>query len=448
MKIHILGIGGKLMGGLALMAHQLGYQVSGSDANLQSSMLAPLKALNIDLFEGYSPEYLSHKPDLVIVGNVMSRGNPLVEAMLNQNLHYCSAPEWLAQAVLKDKWVIAVAGTHGKTTTSSMITWILTYCQYNPSYLIGGQPHGFERSSELTDSPFFVIEADEYDSAFFDKRPKFIHYHPRTLVLNNLEYDHADIYPDLDAIVQQCHYLVRTVPGEGKIIVPEGDANIEAVMAKGVWTPQECFGRQGAWSYQTVASDLSQFELYHQGVLQGVIDWSLLGEHNAMNALAAVAAAHHVGVRVEHAIEALNQFQGVQRRMQLLGDINGAQVFDDFAHHPTAVKTTLAGLRQKIGTSGRIFVILEFGSYTMRHGEHRDRFPSSLVDADHVMLLAANCDWDVAALAEQISAPHEVHQQLAPMAQSLSAQLIPGDQVVIMTNQDSAAISKAIGITV
>lgn len=446
MKIHILGIAGKLMSGLAMMAQQLGMTVSGSDANLNSPMAKQLKDHNITLFEGYLPEHLDHQPDCVIVGNVMSRGNPLVEALLNRNIPFVSAPEWLAKVALKDKWVIAVSGTHGKTTTTSMVAWILEHAGLHPGFLIGGQPNNFDVTSRLTDSPFFVIEADEYDSAFFDKRPKFIHYHPRTLIINNLEFDHADIYRDLDAIQQQFHYLVRTVPGEGMIIAPASDAPVQAMLDRGCWSGLQRFGATGDWAYRPMSTDFSTFEVMHEGKPVGVIRWSLLGQHNANNALAAVAAAHHVGVHPGEAIAALCAFAGVERRMQPLGELNGARVFDDFAHHPTAVKTTLTGLRENVGGKARIVVILEFGSYTMKSGVHQDQFVQALDDADYVYLYSNNCTWDINALANKLSVGHEVFSGLTELPGKLAEQLSPGDNLVIMTNQDSLAISRAIGL--
>lgn len=447
MHVHILGIAGKLMSGVALMAKQQGFKVTGSDANCSSPMAQQLREANITMFEGYAPEHLDDKPDLVIVGNVMSRGNPAVEAMLNRKIPFVSAPEWLARYIFPEKWVIAVAGTHGKTTTSSMVAWILEKAGLNPGFLIGGNPNNFSCSSRLTDSPFFVIEADEYDSAFFDKRPKFVHYHPRTLIMNNLEFDHADIYDDLESIKKQFHYLVRTVPGEGLIISPSHDANLQDVLTRGLWSRNTIFGDQGEWSYKLMTSDASHFEVLHGGEVVGEVNWTLIGEHNAQNALAAIIAAQHVGVTPQVASEALHEFTSVERRMQPIGELNGAQVFDDFAHHPTAVKTTLDGVRQYVGEGRRIVVVLEFGSYTMRSGDNSDAFPTSLTKADHVFLLSRNCDWDVNGVANNIAVPNEVHADLDQLATSLNEKVQPDDVVIIMTNQDSLAISQAIGVS-
>lgn len=447
MHIHILGIGGKLMSGIAVMAHQLGHTVTGNDGNIHSPMIAQLHLLDIAVSEGYDPQHLEPKPDLVIVGNVMSRGNPLIEAMLNRGIAYCSAPEWLAREVLHHKWVIAISGTHGKTTTASMIAWILQHAGFEPSYIIGGQPNNFEQSSRLNlKSPFFVIEADEYDSAFFDKRPKFIHYHPNTLVMNNLEFDHADIYDSLAEIQKQFHYLLRTVPGEGLVICPSADHNLAEVLERGVWTPVQQFGESGDWTLDVLAEDYSSFAIQFRGKKVGEIRWRLLGQHNAMNALAAVAAAHHAGMLPEQAVHALCEFAGVERRLQPLGELFGAKVYDDFAHHPTAIKTTLSGLRSNIGKDHRIIVILEFGSSTMRSGEMREQFSDSLRDADYVFLLHQNCKWDVAEVTGTLNIGHEVFEHLDGLQTHVQQQIQPGDRVVIMTNQDSRAISQAIGV--
>lgn len=447
MQIHILGIAGKLMGGIALMAQQLGHEVSGSDANIASPMAKQLLAANIPLYEGYEPEHLSDRVDLVIVGNTLSRGNALVEFVLNSNIPYTSGPNWLAEEVFSDKWVIAVSGTHGKTTTTSMVAWVLEQAGLNPGFLIGGTPINFSESSRLTDSPFFVIEADEYDSAFFDKRPKFMHYHPRTLIINNLEFDHADIYDDLAAIQKQFHFLVRTIPSEGLIIIPEKDPAVKQVIDMGSWTPLHTIGQNGDLSYELINKDASALAVVREGKTLGELSWSQIGEHNAKNALAAIAACEHVGVKVEHAVKALSEFTGVERRMQPLGELNGAHVFDDFAHHPTAIKTTLDGLRKSVGGEANIIVILEFGSFSMRNGAYQEQFPHSFEDANQVFLLSQNCQWDVEALAKKITTPNEVHEHVDTMVSALQQAIMPGDYLVIMTNQNSGAISQALGIS-
>ncbi len=383
MNIHILGICGTFMAGLAVIAKQLGHEVSGSDQNVYPPMSDQLIAQGIILKEGYSAENLNPRPDLVIIGNALSRGNAEVEAILNQGLPYTSGAQWLAENVLQDKWVLAVAGTHGKTTTSSMLAWILETNGFHPSFLIGGIPLNFGVSARLTDSNFFVIEADEYDSAFFDKRSKFIHYRPRTAILNNLEYDHADIFPDLAAIQKQFHYFVRTVPSEGLLIAPENDLALEETLALGCWTPVSYTSilGDGTWNADLLKPDGSHFAVYLGVHRQGEVCWNLTGEHNVRNALAAMAAAHHVGILPQNAIEALSNFQNVKRRMEILASKNGVTIYDDFAHHPTAISTTLDGLRQHVGNE-KIMAIVEPRSNTMRLGVHQHTLANSLRSAD------------------------------------------------------------------
>lgn len=383
MRIHFLGICGTFMAGLAVLAKQLGHEVSGSDQNVYPPMSDQLRQQGVMLKEGYCAENLAEKPDLVIIGNALSRGNAEVEAILNHNLLYTSGAQWLSENVLQNKWVLAVAGTHGKTTTSSMLAWILESCGYNPSFLIGGIPLNFGISARLTDSNFFVIEADEYDAAFFDKRSKFIHYRPRTAILNNLEYDHADIFPDLAAIQKQFHHFIRTVPSEGLLIAPENDLALEETLALGCWTPvtYTSIQGQGTWNADLLANDGSHFAVYFGIHWQGEIRWNLTGEHNVKNALAAMAAAHHVGVLPENAIQALTQFQNVKRRMEVIASKNGVTIYDDFAHHPTAITTTLDGLRQHVGDA-KIIALVEPRSNTMRLGVHQHTLAASLRAAD------------------------------------------------------------------
>ena len=354
MHLHILGICGTFMGSLAVLAKSLGHQVTGSDANVYPPMSVQLEEQGIALCRGYSEKHLIPHPDLIIVGNALSRGNEAVEYVLDKGIPYVSGPQWLAEHVLKDRWVLGVAGTHGKTTTSSMLAWILEYAGLKPGYLIGGVPKNFEVSARLGDTPFFVIEADEYDSAFFDKRSKFIHYKPRTAILNNLEFDHADIFDDISDIQKQFHQLVRTIPQLGLVILPKGDAYLEEVIDTGCWTPCEYLGStvEGedensdiTWSTRIISEDASEFEVFCKGASQGVVRWSQCGAHNLNNGLAAIAAARHVGVTAPIAIEALSQFEGVARRMENLGRVDGVTIYDDFAHHPTAIETTLEGLR-------------------------------------------------------------------------------------------------------
>jgi len=351
--IHILGICGTFMGGIALLARELGYRVTGSDASVYPPMSTQLRAAGIDLMEGYLPEHLYERPDMVVVGNAMTRGNPAVEYMLNRGLAYTSGPQWLAEHLLHDKWVLAVAGTHGKTTTSSLLAWILEYAGLTPGFLIGGVPGNFGLSARPGSSEFFVVEADEYDTAFFDKRSKFVHYRPRTLAINNLEFDHADIFDDLGAIQRQFHHLVRCVPGEGLIVHPGGVDAIDQTLALGCWTPVTTFGvglaSDADWRAELLRDDGTEFRLHHGGMQPLTINWSQCGLHNVENAVTAVAAARHVGVPPAVAAEALAGFGGVKRRLELLATIGDIAVYDDFAHHPTAIATTLQGLRRQVG---------------------------------------------------------------------------------------------------
>ncbi len=403
MHIHILGICGTFMGGLAVLARQLGHEVSGSDQNVYPPMSDQLEQQGITLMEGYRAENLANKPDLVIIGNALSRGNPEVEAVLNRGLHYVSGPQWLAEHVLQDKWVLGVAGTHGKTTTTSMLSWILEHQGFNAGFLIGGIPLNFGISARLGESSFFVLEADEYDSAFFDKRSKFVHYRPRTAILNNLEFDHADIFPDLDAIKKQFHHLVRTIPSEGLIISPASDANINEVLTMGCWTPttQTSVNGNAIWNAVLHQADGSLFSVTFDKVEQGVVNWSLTGEHNVYNALSAIVAAKHVGILPSDAITALNQFKNVKRRMEVIAKINNVTLYDDFAHHPTAIQTTLDGLRKQVGKE-RIVAIVEPRSNTMRLGTHTNTLAQSFSKADLAIIYQpANLTWDLTQLSQQ-----------------------------------------------
>lgn len=402
LHIHILGICGTFMGGLALIARQLGYKVTGSDQNVYPPMSTQLQEQGIELMEGYRAENLAAKPDLVVIGNALSRGNEEVEAVLNQGFHYVSGPQWLAEHVLHKKWVLGVAGTHGKTTTTSMLAWILEAEGFNPGFLIGGIPLNFGLSARLGETDFFVIEADEYDSAFFDKRSKFVHYRPRTCILNNLEYDHADIFPDLAAIKTQFHHLVRTIPGQGLIIAPQKEENIQEVLEKGCWTKvvKTAIGQSADWQAVLLEEDGSRFEVLFEGKRQGIVAWSLSGEHNVYNALAAIAAARHVGVMPDAAIEALQQFKNVKRRMEQIIKTERITVYDDFAHHPTAIATTLDGLRKQVGEE-RIIAVLEPRSNTMRMGVHSQTLADSLKTADLALVYQpAELDRDLSVLLE------------------------------------------------
>jgi UDP-N-acetylmuramate: L-alanyl-gamma-D-glutamyl-meso-diaminopimelate ligase len=400
LHIHILGICGTFMGGLALIARELGYSVSGSDQNVYPPMSTQLEQQGIRLMNGYKAENLDCQPDLVVIGNAMSRGNPEVEAVLNRGLPYTSGPQWLAEHVLQQRWVLAVAGTHGKTTTSSMLSWILDDNGYKPGFLIGGIPLNFGISARLGESDFFVIEADEYDCAFFDKRSKFVHYRPRTAILNNLEYDHADIFEDIEAIKKQFHHLVRTVPGEGQIIAPENEAHISAVLEMGCWTPvvKTAIDAEADWQAHLLKADGSHFTVSFQGEAQGELLWSLTGRHSVYNALSAIAAARHIGIQPQDAICALQRFQNVKRRMEVIVSRNGLTIYDDFAHHPTAIKTTLDGLRQQVGGE-KIIAIVEPRSNTMRLGVHTQSLAESLAQADKAIVYQPdNLGWDLSCL--------------------------------------------------
>lgn len=444
MHVHILGICGTFMGGIAAIAKAAGHRVTGSDRNVYPPMSTQLAALGIDVVEGFEASQLEPRPDVVVIGNVMTRGQPVVEAVLDGGIPYASGPEWLAREVLRDRWVLAVAGTHGKTTTTSLLAWILEFAGLSPGFLIGGVADNFGASARLGASPFFVIEADEYDTAFFDKRAKFVHYRPRTLVLNNLEFDHADIYADLASIQRQVHHLVRTVPSSGLILHNAADANLDATLAMGCWTRLEGFaragsesreGRRGAfWSARAADPVEPHFEVLESGVARGRVEWSMLGGHNVDNALAAIAAARHAGVPVEVACRALNEFRGIKRRMELRGEAAGVRVYDDFAHHPTAIATTIAGLRRKVGKA-RIVAVLEPRSNTMKLGVHRETLAPSLSGADEIVLYApADLGWDAAALVAELAPGARVSRDVDTLADDLAASLRPGDHVLIMSN--------------
>jgi UDP-N-acetylmuramate: L-alanyl-gamma-D-glutamyl-meso-diaminopimelate ligase len=434
MHLHILGICGTFMGSLALLARELGHQVSGSDANVYPPMSTQLEAQGIELMEGYLPEHLDPAPDMVIIGNALSRGNPAVEHVLDKGLPYVSGPEWLARYVLQDRWVMAVAGTHGKTTTSSLLAWILEDAGMTPGFLIGGVPQNFGISARLGSTPFFVVEADEYDSAFFDKRSKFVHYRPRTAILNNLEFDHADIFPDLAAIERQFHHLVRTVPASGLIIHPAGEAPLERVMAMGCWTPRQTTGEKGDWQARLLAADGSVFEVYLDGQLQGTARWSQTGAHSVANALSALAAARHVGVTPEQGIAALGSFQSVKRRMEKLAEVNDIHLYDDFAHHPTAIATTLAGLRAQIGDAP-LLAIIEPRSNTMRLGSHMSALPASVAQASEVIWYQPEgLDWSLESVVQNSPVPARVERSIDAIVEQVIATVHPGTRIVIMSN--------------
>lgn len=432
MHIHILGICGTFMGGIAVLAKQAGHKVTGCDTNVYPPMSTQLEAQGIELTEGFDPAQVNLNPDVFVIGNVVSRGNPLMEEILDRGLPYMSGPQWLAENVLHKKWVLAVAGTHGKTTTTSMLAWVLEDCGLNPGFLVGGVPENFGVSARLTDSPFFVVEADEYDTAFFDKRSKFVHYRPRTAILNNLEFDHADIFPDLAAIETQFHHLVRTVPGNGLILANGQEAAMRRVLDRGCWTPVELLSSPEGWmaSEQTPAGE---FSVAFNGEPQGTLAWDLLGQHNRHNALAALGAARHVGIPAQEGLKALARFRNVKRRMELRGEVNGVAVYDDFAHHPTAIATTLEGLRAKVGAA-RILAVLEPRSNTMKMGVMKDRLADSLATADRVYCYGGGLGWDAAAALASLGDRARTFEDLSSLVQAVAAEARPGDQVLVMSN--------------
>jgi len=436
MHIHILGICGTFMGGVAALARAAGYRVTGSDRSVYPPMSTQLASLGIDVTEGYEASQLDEAPDCVVVGNVMTRGMPVVEALLDSGLPYFSGPEWLARHVLADRWVLAVAGTHGKTTTASMLAWILEDAGLEPGFLIGGIPGNFGLSARLGLVPFFVVEADEYDTAFFDKRSKFVHYRPRTLVLNNLEYDHADIFPDLEAIKIQFHHLIRTVPGGGRIIVNAADRNLAEVLDRGCWTPTETFssrGSPGEWQVRP-CNRTCGFDILDGGAQIGTVNWDLPGSHNQQNALAALLAARHAGVPVSAGAEALGRFAGVRRRMERRGRERGITVFDDFAHHPSEITATLDGVA-RMNREGRLVAVFEPRSNTMRMGVHRETLAAAFGAADLVYLFEPqDLSWDIRAVADDIGPGTVVCDEIGPLVQRLVSDLRSGDDVVIMSN--------------
>jgi len=443
MHIHILGICGTFMGGLALIAREKGHTVSGSDQNVYPPMSTQLEEQGIQLMQGYQASNLEIKPDLVIIGNALSRGNEEVEAVLNQGLKYTSGPQWLSEYVLQDKWVLAVAGTHGKTTTSGMLAWILEDNGFEPGFLIGGIPVNFGLSARLGKTDFFVIEADEYDSAFFDKRSKFVHYRPRTAILNNLEFDHADIFDDLNAIKRQFHHLVRTIPSEGLIIAPKADENIKETLAMGCWTETQltAINESSLWQAKLKQEDGSHFSVLFDNKETGSLEWSLTGLHNVHNALAAIAAARHIGILPEQAIKSLSSFKNVKRRMEVIAKIKGVTLYDDFAHHPTAIQMTLDGLRKHVGTE-KIIAVMEPRSNTMRMGVHREALASSLALADRTLVYQPeNLNWDLSELSSQAD-NIQICSSIDEIIQELQKEVAPNSHFLMMSNGSFGGIYK------
>ena len=452
MHVHILGICGTFMGGIALLARANGHKVTGQDSNVYPPMSTQLEEQGIKLIQGYDLGDLAKLcPDVVVIGNALSRGNEAVEYVLENGINYTSGAQWLAENVLHNRWVLAVAGTHGKTTTSSMLAWILEYAGLKPGFLIGGVPENFGLSARNGDLPFFVVEADEYDTAFFDKRSKFVHYHPRTLVLNNLEFDHADIFDDLNAIKKQFHHLVRTVPRSGLIIYPSNSDSINDVLAMGCWSSTEKYTNTDAsegWSYQikqgsdsAVKYDGSSFNVYFNNKLQGMLSWDLQGLHNIDNAMVAIAAARHAGVPVNYSLEALSQFKNVKRRMETKGVINGVTVYDDFAHHPTAIATTIDGLRRKVGEQQRIIAILEPRSNTMKMEVHNTTLPASLEQADDVYIyFADNNSSHFSDVISTLGNKGHAYESIDTMLADILSSTKSGDHLLVMSNGAFAGI--------
>jgi UDP-N-acetylmuramate: L-alanyl-gamma-D-glutamyl-meso-diaminopimelate ligase len=431
--LHILGICGTFMGGLAMIARELGYQVSGSDQQVYPPMSNTLAEAGITISEGYKPEHLQPAPDLVIIGNTVKRGNPAIEYVLNEKIPYISGPQWLAENVLHHRHVIAITGTHGKTTTTSLLTWILTQAGLNPGYLIGGVASDFASTAALGKDPFFVIEGDEYDCAFFDKRSKFLHYRPETLVINNIEFDHADIFEDLEAIFKQFQFLLRIVPSKGAVIYNGEDPNIQQVLSRECYPQKITFGPAGEWQAKNANEDGSRFDVFHRENKSGTLEWKLVGQHNVANGLAAIAAAHAIGISPAESIKALSTFSGIKRRLEVRGVVNGITVYDDFAHHPTAIQTTLNGLRAKVKNE-RIFAILQFASNTMRMGHHQESIANALAGADQIIFLKPD-QWDISELTLHLKGKAKVLDTVDDIIENLNKELKSPDHVLIMSNK-------------
>jgi UDP-N-acetylmuramate: L-alanyl-gamma-D-glutamyl-meso-diaminopimelate ligase len=449
MHIHILGICGTAMGGIALLARERGHTVTGCDSGVYPPMSTQLQAQGINLIEGWGEDQLKDGIDVYVIGNALSRGNPLVEAILNRGLPYTSGAQWLADHILQGRWVLAVAGTHGKTTTSAMLAWMLEFAGFAPGFLIGGVPENFGLSARLGSSDFFVIEADEYDTAFFDKRSKFVHYRPRTAILNNLEFDHADIFSDLAAIETQFHHLVRTVPAQGAVVANASEASLDRVLARGCWSERIAFNAAGdqGWRVGQVFAE-GRFEVLFNGELQGTVDCELTGAHNRSNIIAAIAAARHIGIAPAVSIAAMSSFLSVKRRMEVRGAVSGITVYDDFAHHPTAIATTLAGLRGKVG-SGRILAVLEPRSNTMKLGVMNDALAGSLADADLVFGYGETTGkqalgWDLAAALAPLGNKASAYSNLVSLVQQVATQARTGDHIICMSNGSFGGVHEKI----
>ena len=433
--IHILGVCGTFMGGVAIIAKQMGYRVTGSDINVYPPMSTFLTENGIEIIPHFETSQLQPAPDMVIVGNAMKRGNPCVEYILDNQLPYTSGPQWLHDNVLRERWVLAVSGTHGKTTTTGMLAWILEQNGLSPSFLIGGIAGNFGVSARLGESNFFVIEADEYDTAFFDKRSKFVHYNPKTLIINNLSFDHADIFDDLKAIQRQFHHMIRTIPSSGLILSDKTEQSVKETLDMGCWSHKQFLGEEQEWYAQRISNDCTHFAVFHKGEKTAEVNWSIVGQHNMHNALMAIAAARHAGVSVENACAALATFVNAKRRLEVKGEVNGITVYDDFAHHPEAIQATLTALRDKIGGSVRILAVLEPRSNTMKMGIHKDDIAPSLVRADYVFVLQPdNIPWDVSDITNKCLQPAKWTANLERLIDMVVAEAHPTDHILVMSN--------------
>lgn len=442
MHLHILGICGTFMAGIASLARELGHRVTGSDNHAWPPMSDQLAAQGIEVLSGYKASHLDPAPDCVVIGNALSRGNPAVEHVLDQGLAYISGPGWLAEHVLKGRWVLAVSGTHGKTTTSSILAWILEYAGMSPGFLIGGVPRNFGISARLGNSPFFVIEADEYDTAFFDKRSKLVHYPARTVVINNIEHDHVDIFCDIEAILQQFHAFLRITPSQGLVLIPHQDNVLETLLAKGCWTPTQTIGPGADWSAHNKESTGRVFDVLKKGIQSGRVEWKLIGEHNVRNALSAIAASHHAGVPIQVACDALTTFESVKRRLEIVGKTNGVTIYDDFAHHPTAIESTLQGLRTEVGQA-RIIAVLELRSNSMRLGLHNETLGRSMSEADDVWILEpATLPWDISLVTRSVRGRCRVERDINAIIIGIGSTARQNDHILIMSNGDFGGIHK------
>ncbi|QIM68884.1 UDP-N-acetylmuramate:L-alanyl-gamma-D-glutamyl-meso-diaminopimelate ligase [Basfia succiniciproducens] len=443
--IHILGVCGTFMGGLAIIAKQMGYRVTGSDTNVYPPMSTFLQEHNIEIIPHFEVSQLQPAPDMVIIGNAMKRGNPCVEYVLENQLPYMSGPQWLHDNLLCNRWVLAVSGTHGKTTTTGMLTWILEQNGLNPGFLIGGIAGNFGMSSRFTDSPYFVIEADEYDTAFFDKRSKFVHYNPKTLIINNIGFDHADIFDDLKAIQRQFHHMIRTIPASGRILSVATEQSVKETLDMGCWSEKQFLGKEQEWNAERITNDCSRFAVFHLGEKVAEVHWDIVGQHNMHNALMAIAAAYHGGVKIEDACRALATFVNAKRRLEVKGEVGGVTVYDDFAHHPAEIQATLTALRDKVGGGVRILAVLEPRSNTMKMGVHKDEIAPALVRSDYVFLLQPdNIPWEVVEIANKCVQPTKWTADLDKLVDFVVQEAQPTDHILVMSNGSFGGIHQKI----